>query len=256
MKKKHHEEHENLERWLVSYADFITLLFAFFTVLYAISQADKAKYQKAVENIQRSFNSAGGIFPLKGTPFVPFEKPPGLGSEAPPAPNESGPFSKGETTVERLQVQLRGLFEKTTGLGLPPAAIEVLKSEQGYRVRLGEVLLFKPGSNKLKRDYVPFLFELGKRLDRLGVTIQVEGHTDIDPSSPRQGNWDLSISRALNIVQFFVEGVSFPQDRISLAGYGDTHPVADNNTPEGRAKNRRVEISIITPDREISELPW
>ncbi len=81
-RKKHAAEHENLERWLVSYADFITLLFAFFTVLYAISQQDKAKYQKAVDNIQRSFLSAGGIFPLKGSPFTPFERPPGKGSAA------------------------------------------------------------------------------------------------------------------------------------------------------------------------------
>lgn len=256
MKKKHVEEHENLERWLVSYADFITLLFAFFTVLYALSQTDKAKYQKAVENIQRSFLSAGGIFPLRGTPFVPFDKPPGLGSEAPPAHNESGPFSKGETTVDRLEEQLRGLFEKTTGLGLPSASIEVIRSDQGYKVRLGEILLFKPGSDKLKKDYVPFLYELGRRLVRIGVNIQIEGHSDATPYTTKQTNWELSISRAYHIVQFFVEGVTFPQDRISLAGYGDTRPLADNETPEGRSKNRRVEISIITPDRDISELPW
>jgi len=132
----------------------------------------------------------------------------------------------------------------------------VIRNEQGYKIRLGEVILFKPNSDKLKREYVPFLFELAKRLARLGVNVQVEGHSDAQPSLTKQANWQLSISRAFNIVQFFVEGANFPQERISLAGYGDTRPVVPNDTPEGRAKNRRVEISIITPDRDISELPW
>lgn len=255
-KKKHIPEHENLERWLVSYADFITLLFAFFTVLYALSQTDKAKYQKAVENIQRSFLSAGGIFALKGTPMVPFDKPPGMGAQAPPNQSESGAFSQNESTAARLTEQVRGLFEKTAGLGLPAAEIDVVRTETGYKVRLGEVILFKPGSDKLKKDYVPFLYELGKRLDRLGVSIQIEGHSDAQPYASKQTNWELSISRAFNLVRFFVEGVNFPQERISLAGYGDTRPVTENDTPEGRSKNRRVEISIITPDREISEIPW
>jgi len=256
LKKKKHPEHENLERWLVSYADFITLLFAFFTVLYAISQSDKAKYQKAVENIQRSFLSAGGIFPLKGTPFVPFEKPPGLGSEAPPSHTESGAFGKSSATAERAQEQLRGIFMKTTGLGLSDAQIDVVNTDSGYKVRLGEAILFKPGSDKLRKEYVPFMFELSQRLSQLGVKIQIEGHSDATPYQTKQTNWELSISRAYHIVQFFVDGASFPQERISLAGFGDTQPIASNDTPEGRSKNRRVEISIITPDREVSELPW
>src|SRR3954462_7775106 len=99
--KKPPEEHENLERWLISYAVFITLLFAFFTVLYALSQTDKAKYQKAVENIQRSFLSAGGIFPLKGTPFQPFEKPPNRGSQVPPNPQDTGGHSKNNEGAAR-----------------------------------------------------------------------------------------------------------------------------------------------------------
>lgn len=254
--RKKEEERENHDRWLVSYADFITLLFAFFTVLYAISQTDKAKYQKAVENIQRSFLSAGGIFPLRGTPFVPFEKPPGLGSQTPPAANESGSFSKGESTAERITEQLRGLFEKTTGLGLPAADISVIRNETGYKIRLGEVILFKPGGERIKKEFVPFLYELSKRLSKLGVQIQIEGHSDTTPYSTKQTNWELSIQRAYNVVKFFVEGSDFPQENISLAGYGDTKPLAQNDTAEGRSKNRRVEISIITPDRDISELPW
>src|ERR1700680_3675781 len=92
-RKKAHAEHENLERWLVSYADFITLLFAFFTVLYALSQTDKAKYKDAIENIQRAFLNPGGVFPLKGTPFVPYEQAPDKGSPQPPNPKNQGQFA-------------------------------------------------------------------------------------------------------------------------------------------------------------------
>ncbi len=257
MAKKHkHPEHENLERWLVSYADFITLLFAFFTVLYALSQSDKAKYQKAVDNIQRSFLSAGGIHPLKGTPFVPFDKPPGRGSEVPPGVNESGPFGKaGEAqAVERIMEQVRGLFARTMGLGFGAADVEVVAMEGGYKLRLAETLLYKPGSDKLKKEYAPFLFELGRRLMILGVYFQIEGHTDNAPGTTSKGNWDISIRRAMNLAQFFIEAINFPQDHMAIAGYGDTKPLAKNDTPEGRAKNRRVEIAIISPNAQVIDL--
>ena len=104
-KKKHGEEHENLERWLVSYADFITLLFAFFTVMYALSLQDKSKYKTAVENIQRSFLNGGGILPLRGSPFTPFEKAPDQGSQTPPDVTEDGKFSRGQQRESRSGLQ-------------------------------------------------------------------------------------------------------------------------------------------------------
>jgi chemotaxis protein MotB len=257
LKKKHHEEHENLERWLVSYADFITLLFAFFTVLYAISQKDKKTYQKTVENIQRAFLSAGGIFPLKGSPFTPFEKPQDTGSVVPPSPTEPGNQSKNETGGEqsdRIQEQLQGVFQKTTGLSNKPGDIEVIKTNDGFKIRLAEEILFKPKSERLRREHIPFLFEVGKQLGKLGHKIQVEGHTDASEGSEEKSAWEMSLARAYNILKFMVEGVEFPQDKIALAAFGDTQPIADNKTKEGRAKNRRVEITVILPDQNIPEL--
>jgi len=256
-KKKHAEEHENLERWLVSYADFITLLFAFFTVMYALSVTDKAKYRATLENIQRSFLSAGGIFPLKGAPMIPFDKAPDQGAETPPSPSDTGKMPRTQLSPDdKLTEQVRSLFKETTGMGLPPGQVEVVRSQEGFRIRLGEQMMFNPGSDKLKRQYITFLYEMGKRLKRLNLPIQVGGHSDATPFTRRSTNWQLSISRAFNVVQFLVQGTDFPPDRISLAGYGDTQPLADNSTPEGRARNRRVEISLITPDHEIPELPW
>ena len=116
-KKKHHEEHENLERWLVSYADFITLLFAFFVILYALGQSDKAKYKEAVESIQRAFQSAGGVFPLRGSPFTPFNKGADKGSIVPPSSRDSGKYSVADAALmDRVRQQVQGMFEKSTGL--------------------------------------------------------------------------------------------------------------------------------------------
>jgi len=254
---KKHEEHENHERWLVSYADFITLLFAFFTVLYALSMSDKAKYKNAVENIQRSFLAAGGIFPLRGSPFTPFERPADKGSGVPPSPNEAGQYSSADQSgADRLSEQVRGLFERTTGVGLEKGNIDIARTDMGYKIRLNEALLFRPGSDKLRRDHLPFLYEVGKRLARLNSPLQIEGHTDtmqgVDPSAA----WKVSMSRSYNVMRFLVDGAGLPPSRVGIAAYGDSQPVANNDTAEGRARNRRVEIAIIAPNHSIETLDW
>lgn len=256
-KKKHREEHENLERWLVSYADFITLLFAFFTVLYALSMTDKSKYQKALESIQRSFQAAGGIFALKGVPFNPFPKNPAPSTQNPTGPSGSvaDPTSNA-AKLDSVREKIQGIFQKTTGLNLETKDLEVIKSDQGYKIRLGEIALFKQGSDKIKREAIPFLYEVGQRVAKLGANIQIEGHTDVEPDSGFNSNWELSLSRAYHIAQFLVEGTDFPKDKISLAGLGDTNPVADNKTQDGRAKNRRIEISVISPDKGVLDIDW
>jgi len=257
MKKKHQEEHENLERWLVSYADFITLLFAFFTVLYALSQTDKAKYKDAVENIQRAFLNAGGVFPMKGTPFVPFEKSPDKGSQLPPEPNNSGQFSATQReSLSHIEDSLKGLYQRVTGLGLSPGDVEVIRTDNGIRIRLGEFLLFRPGSDKIRRESIGFLYEIGKRLAKLELPVTVEGHTDANPTSTQESNWQLSIGRSYNVVRFLVEGVKFPANHISMQGFGDTQPIASNDTLIGRQRNRRVELTITAPDRAIDSIDF
>jgi chemotaxis protein MotB len=256
--KKKHEEEEKLERWLVSYADFITLLFAFFTVMYALSNSDKAKYKQAAESISASFLSGGGVFPLKGSPFTPFEKPPDKGSEVPPTNTDSGKFSKkmADGDVEKVKEQVQSLFEKSTGLSLSPGQVDVYRTEQGFKIRLAEALLYKSGSDKIKRENTAFLYEIGKRLARLDMKVQVEGHSDDREPASGENNWQLSLSRSYNLVRFLVDGAGFPRKLISVAGYGDTVPIAENKTPEGRARNRRVEISVITGNREVGDLGW
>lgn len=260
-KKQHHEEHENLERWLVSYADFITLLFATFTALYALGQSDKSKVQKALESIQKALSTRGGFFPQKGTPFNPFQKEQEKASEVAPKPVESGPNTQAqEEVLSKMANQLRDIFERSTGLAPDPKDIEVLKTANGFKIRMGEAMLFKAGSDKLKREQLPFLFEMGKRLAKLDLPIQIEGHSDkfegLDRADSNSKAWQLSVNRSYNILKFLVEGSEFPKHNISMAGFGDVQPIASNESPEGRRKNRRVEIAVITPDQNIKDLEW
>jgi chemotaxis protein MotB len=258
MAKKHkHEEHENLERWLVSYADFITLLFAFFTVLYATSQKDSAKYKQVAESISKSFLSSGGIFPLKSHPFVPFEKSPEKGTPTPVSPDDAGKNPKDEqAALERVREKIESIFEKATGLSVKHGDVEVYRTETGFKIRLAENILYRPGSDKLRKENVPFIYEVGKHLATLGLPIQIEGHTDNREPASGMNNWQLSLSRSYNIVRFLVEGSQFPKSKLSAAGFGDASPISDNDTIEGRRKNRRVEISVITGDSKISDLLW
>lgn len=258
MAKKHkHEEHENLERWLVSYADFITLLFAFFTILYALGQTDKAKYKEAVESIQRAFQSSGGVFPLRGSPFTPFGKGADKGSQVPPSSKDSGHYSMAEAQLmDRIREEVQGMFEKSTGLSPDSDDVEVVKTPEGYKIRLGEALVFKPGSDRIRRENVPFLMEIGQRLANLEVPIQVEGHSDGVERAKKSINaddnaYELSLNRSYNMMRFLVQASKFPKDQISMSAYGDTKPIADNESPEGRRRNRRVEISVITPDQRV-----
>lgn len=255
-KKKHAEEHENLERWLVSYADFITLLFAFFTILYALGQTDKAKLKGAMESIQKAFMSAGGIAPLRGSPMSPFDRAPDAGSMTPPSPEDSGKFSEDQKeAMSKIAEDLKALFEQTTGSTIGPKDIEVFPSTGGYKIRLGEAMLFSSGSDKLRKQNAAFLYELGKRLKRTGHSIQIEGHADNREQDARSP-WQVSLARSSTLAQFLTEGSGFPKDKIVVSGHGATKPLGDNKTPEGRARNRRVEISVLVPDANKTQVDW
>lgn len=256
-RKPKHEEEEKLERWLVSYADFVTLLFATFTVLYATSNVNKEKLERTAASIQKAFLSSGGIFPVKGSPVTPFEKEPNQGAEVPVSPKDQGRFEKKDADfLEKVQKSIQAIFEKSTGLSLRKDDVEVFKTEQGFKIRLDESLLFKPKGSRIKRTNIAFLYEMGKRLSRLGLQIQVEGYSGHKEISNPEGAWKLSLDRSYNIMRFLVDGVGFPKQLIGVAGYGDSRPVASEETVEGQAKNRRVEIAVMAGSQSLEKLAW
>jgi len=254
------EEHENHERWLVSYADFITLLFAFFVVMYAISQVNEGKYRVLSETLATAFRSTPSHAPevppsiLTGTPNV--AQPVTLPMQRPPtAPKVA------ETTRLRRE-QLRHVAQDINRALSPLVAagkVRIIEGTYGFTVEINASVLFGPGEARLDGNAQRALTSVGEILAPADFPVIVEGHTDNTPINTPQfpSNWELSGMRAASVVRLFIDSGVDPR-RLSAVGLADQRPVADNATAEGRARNRRVAITIETrpPDKAVEvDLP-
>lgn len=237
-RKKRHEEHVNLERWLVSYADFITLLFAFFVVMYAMSSTNEVKYKALSESLIAAFDTPPkSVNPINiGTPT---SSSPALVIRA-EAYGESG-----TQDFDDIQGQLKSALSDLTALG------EVGINSDGVRIEvvINTSLLFHSGSAKLVRKALPPLKTLANILAKYPNPFEVEGFTDNIPINTVTfpSNWELSASRAASVVSFFSKNGVEPE-RMAAVGYGEYRPIASNDTAEGREKNRRVVIVILNPE--------
>jgi len=283
-KKKKHPEHENLERWLVSYADFITLLFATFTALYALSMNDLAKFKDMAEGIKAGFKSQSllsGIESVLGGKSAPAENPTPISLEKGAGPGvigeyESLTYTEGEVKrVEEVYEDLKKDVEDINkqvnaenkaaadakgsdsagshapNLGeaeSPVRGIEVSQMERGLKVSFDSRLLFQPGTAVLMKDSEKMLNTIADRLKPFDEhhVIHIEGHTDNQPinSALYPSNWELSAARASTVVRYLIKNKGFHPTSLVAVGYGDSQPLASNTTPEGRRKNRRVDIII------------
>jgi chemotaxis protein MotB len=233
MAKKKHEEHENHERWLVSYADFITLLFAFFVVMYSISSVNEGKFRTVSESIKAALN------PIVSPPntSIPFTIGQNKAAKIDPAIE-----SIKEPALRRLRQIIRTLKEETQ--------IEVMTLKEltngDIVLTLPETVLFRSGESTLRPEAYPFIQAISDVLIDLDRHVRVEGHTDNVPIATAQfpSNWELSATRAVTVVRAFFEQYGVPADHLTAAGHADSRPLTDNLTPENRAKNRRVEIVV------------
>jgi chemotaxis protein MotB len=223
--KRQHEEKENRERWLLTYADLITLLMIFFVVMYAISRVDVVKFKQLSEALSVVF---GGGRTLVG-------EAPGARVIALPVPAQASDLEEVRASVEEL-MRRQGLRRGSS------AQVE----QQALKITLADTLLFPAASASIVPQARPRLVALGKLLSETDGPIRVEGHTDNRPVRTGQfsSNWQLSALRAANIAQLLVEQAGIDPQRISAIGYGDSRPIADNRTPEGRARNSRVVIVL------------
>lgn len=235
-RKKKHPEHVNHERWLVSYADFMTLLFAFFVVMFAVSQVDSKKVGRFTE----SFSKAVGIdlFPSPGSGLLPGGGVPIPQSDAPPLTADEGALPK---ELEEIKWQLADMRKKAE----LPSGLSVLQRRNEIVIRLSEHVSFSAGDDTLKTRALEAIRAIAKELGPRRVDIRIEGHTDNRPihTARFRSNWDLSTSRAATVVAVLADAGIRP-DRLSAAGYGEFHPVAANTTEEGRTQNRRVDIVV------------
>ena len=239
-RKKYHEEPENHERWLVSYADFMTLLFAFFVVMYAISSVNEGKYRVLS-------NSLTGAF---GKTYTSLGKIP----EAPSA--QPVTFDPMSSIKVRSGEPLRKEREKMTGIArdilvvLEPLVregkVRVTQTSRGVTIEINASVLFAPGDATLNLESNQALKAIASVLASDNHAIQVEGHTDNLPirNSIFPSNWELSAVRASSVVRLFAEnGVS--EQRLTAVGQGPKSPADSNDTVEGRARNRRVAVTIL-----------
>jgi chemotaxis protein MotB len=290
--RKRHEEHENHERWLVSYADFITLLFAFFVVMYAVSSVNEGKYRVLSDSLVAAFRNPNRslepiqVGELARSPALQIRMP----VEAPrpmPIPSPVRMAGRGEVGSCAEAQSEEGDAPQAVGgrdgvgdrqdPGARPAdpatvvhqiesaladliareLIEVRRDSDRVEVEIKTSILFPSGSARLVNDAIPILRSLSEILKGFPNPVRVEGFTDDVPISTEvyPSNWELSAARAASVVHVYSENGVRPE-RMAAIGYAEYRPVADNTTAEGRSRNRRVVIVIpAVPGRRAGEEP-
>ncbi len=242
-RKRRPEEHENTDRWLVSYADFITLLFAFFVVMYSMSSINAGKYRVLSDTMEEAFKT-----PPKS-----------------PEPIQIGKERKSLKTVESTvnEINLLGVkpdiiphaqqmkhiadaLEQDLASLVDKKLIKITRDKLWVKVEMSNRILFSSGSARLAKRGHPILEKLAEAVRNLPNHIDVEGHTDNLPirTSIYPSNWELSAARAASVVHLFTRNGVDPK-HMSAIGYGQYRPVADNNTAQGRRRNRRVVVVIL-----------
>lgn len=235
-------EKENAERWLLTYADLITLLLAFFIVMWSLGQTDLKRFETVRHSLANAFNtgigdSSAGTSPLfrEGSNFDP------------------NPFGSQQTNLSSIQARFKELADKYGLAG----KIRIRTDRNEIVISLSDNLLFDSASADLKPQALVVLNETAIILKSLPNEVRVEGHTDNIPVNTTKfdSNWELSSARATAVVRYLIEHGGVNEDQLFAAGYGETHPIASNDTVEGRALNRRADIVIIYPNQFEQPIP-
>ena len=240
-KKEHAEAHPD-ERWVISYADLVTLLLGFFIILYATADANAAKFIKLSTGLAQAFNvpvkqgAVSGSMLDGGSGLVP-----------------SGPQGKIDLDLKAI----RDLVQKETAAGGLAGKILVSQEEDRITLRLADNLVFASASADIRDDAKPLLKIVANALKDNRNEIRVEGHTDNIPVVTERypSNWELSSARATSVLRYLTEQLGVDARRISATGFGPNKPIANNITPEGRALNRRADVVIMYPAAQINGGP-
>jgi chemotaxis protein MotB len=226
--KRKKEEPENADRWVVSYADFITLLFAFFTTMYAISHVDAGKLARFSGSMKSAFKVSGAV--TVDTSVIEGIKP----------------VNYADIGLERdVQAEFKK-FDIMEG-------IAIMRDQRGVVISMGDTLLFESGSSEIRREARPLLSTVASLIKKYQRSIIIEGHTDNIPlrGSRYASNLELSTARASRTYVFLLEEEAVRPEGLSAAGYGEYRPIASNATVEGRARNRRVDIIFVAKKDDI-----
>ena len=257
--KKEPEKHANHERWLVSYADFITLLFAVFVVLYAMGQSDKKKVEEVMQSLQQSFgmSTAGAVAPkINVIPSKSINILPTLKPEISIAP--SGKASRGQGKARAEEKDFRQIKSSIEAYLIKQGAqnkVSLNITRRGLIVSLKEAGFFDSGQAHIKPEAYELINTIAEVMTQYNNPLRFEGHTDNIPISSPQfpSNWELSTARATNGLRYLLKHFDIDPNKISATGYAEFRPIAENTTPEGRSKNRRVDLVMLSGDGERGE---
>lgn len=239
-------EKDRSERWLLSYADFITLLLVFFIILYTLSKQDAAKFQQVADSLSSALKGSPAIIGQSpGTAMIPGYQ--GLNFK---------PIKNAQTIEQKKMKEIKKKVEDIAKVEGLQSSVSVTNEERGIVIRIVDQVLFNSGYADLAPQADKILQGIGKiLLTNKDQYIRIEGHTDNVPISNDKfvSNWELSAVRATNVLRLFTDKSGINPRLLSAVGYGEYRPIADNNTNTGKAKNRRVEIIILNSKFNSSE---
>jgi len=252
MRRRKPPAHESHDRWLVSYADFITLLFAFFVVMFAATQNDKSKAKKVSEAVQEAlahgqFSSAISMVLGRGKhQAVKSMEEDTLHPAPPPPPSPPHP----PDLVKSMATLRAGLYAE-----LLSGKVQVSMEPRGLVISLREAAFFASGDSVIAPDSLPSIAKIAAVIRDVPNPLRLEGYTDSVPihNSRFQSNWELSAARSIAMLELLRQKFQIPSERMTVAGYAENKPTDTNDTAEGRARNRRVELVLLSAEAEKVE---
>ncbi len=236
MAKKPKKQSGGAPEWMVTYSDMVTLLLTFFVLLLSMANMDQIKFSQAAGSLKGAF----GVFGGKDRKEI-----------SPPSLVEIAPVH--DDLVQRLYTRIMTQMNR---LRMDPS-IKVVKDRGAVILQINDAILFAPGSSTLKPGAFPVLAKVAELIRPLPLSARIEGHTDDIPfGRADMSNWDLSVARSVSVLKYFQKNDLLPLNRMSAVGYGAEKPLVPNDSPENRAKNRRVEFVLESLGDYREELPY
>jgi chemotaxis protein MotB len=255
-RRRKEQPHENHERWLVSYADFITLLFAFFVVMFASAQSDKSRAKQLAESVRKAFEHSsvaavlGGTVDDKGQGNAQMKGAGGGQKELERTIEEARRSGAPNELVDSLETLSKELSRE-----IERQEIHLKMEKRGLVISFAQTLLFDSGDAEIFESSYLAIDKVAQAIRKLPYPMRLEGHTDALPisNSRFRSNWELSAARSIAILELLSGRGRIARRRMSIAGYAEVAPVQSNSTAEGRARNRRVDIVILNETGQVSE---
>jgi chemotaxis protein MotB len=250
------EEAPSHDRWLVSYSDFITLLFAFFVVLFASAYRDSHSIIRVSNSIHNGFQSLGAFSGAQSRAATGnVAQPADIMTAAQPSKNQSNGNGLSQSDLLALQKQLQSAM----GVEIKSHEVEMRMTSEGFVISLKELGFFNSGKADLLPGAAEKIERIAKILSEHKLELRVEGHSDNQPihNAEFRSNWELSTARAMTVLLLLVGQSKYDPHKISIAGYGEYRPIADDSTPDGRRMNRRVDLVVlgVNPPPGIASTP-